>query len=156
MDNPLRFIDPDGMSALYDCETCGPPISEQQDDNLDDELRGRDFLKDAMNKDIDKDIEKLSKVDIDFRDDPFYNPGNRPNPKPDRDQKFQNKFIEDVGKDGDGKDGNKKPVSHTETILVEKNEKEAITPMGDKFTVMAANGVVIGKDGKFITTNTTF
>jgi RHS repeat-associated protein len=27
INNPIRLIDPDGMSALYTCETCGPPIT---------------------------------------------------------------------------------------------------------------------------------
>jgi RHS repeat-associated protein len=28
--NPIEFIDPDGMSALYDCLTCGPPIEGKE------------------------------------------------------------------------------------------------------------------------------
>src|SRR6185312_6354365 len=27
-DNSIRLIDPDGMSALYNCETCGQPVAE--------------------------------------------------------------------------------------------------------------------------------
>ena len=35
-DNPISFIDPDGMSALYDCPTCGAPIEGNAPDEDDD------------------------------------------------------------------------------------------------------------------------
>jgi len=40
-DNPIKFIDPDGMSALYDCETCGPPIEGGKGDGFGEEQGAR-------------------------------------------------------------------------------------------------------------------
>jgi len=44
--NPIRYIDPDGMSALYNCETCGPSIQEYEQNQ--DELVRVKYLSDGQ------------------------------------------------------------------------------------------------------------